>query len=77
MTIPRKCFIIKRVGRIPAQYRGIAQLVEQRSPKPRAEGSNPSTPANRKGTANAVPFLLAGAGAISDTEILICVPKAQ
>ena len=25
--------------------RGIAQLVEQRSPKPRAEGSNPSTPA--------------------------------
>src|SRR5699024_506593 len=26
-------------------YRGIAQLVEQRSPKPRAEGSNPSTPA--------------------------------
>ena len=27
------------------QYRGIAQLVEQRSPKPRAEGSNPSAPA--------------------------------
>ena len=26
-------------------YRGIAQLVEQRSPKPRAEGSNPSAPA--------------------------------
>ena len=26
-------------------YRGIAQLVEQRSPKPRAEGSSPSTPA--------------------------------
>ena len=26
-------------------HRGIAQLVEQRSPKPRAEGSNPSTPA--------------------------------
>ena len=25
--------------------RGIAQLVEQRSPKPRAEGSNPSAPA--------------------------------
>ena len=24
---------------------GFAQLVEQRSPKPRAEGSNPSTPA--------------------------------
>ena len=27
------------------KYRGIAQLVEQRSPKPRAEGSNPSAPA--------------------------------
>ena len=26
-------------------YRGIAQLVEQRSPKPRAEGSSPSAPA--------------------------------
>ena len=29
-----------------APYRGIAQLVEQWSPKPRAEGSNPSAPAN-------------------------------
>ena len=27
------------------EYRGIAQLVEQRSPKPRAEGSSPSAPA--------------------------------
>ena len=27
-------------------YRGIAQLVEQRSPKPRAEGSSPSAPAS-------------------------------
>ena len=27
-------------------YRGIAQLVEQRSPKPRVEGSSPSAPAN-------------------------------
>ena len=27
------------------RFRGIAQLVEQRSPKPRAEGSNPSAPA--------------------------------
>ena len=26
-------------------FRGIAQLVEQWSPKPRAEGSNPSAPA--------------------------------
>ena len=28
-------------------FRGIAQLVEQRSPKPRAEGSNPSAPATK------------------------------
>ena len=27
------------------RFRGIAQLVEQRSPKPRAEGSIPSAPA--------------------------------
>ena len=30
---------------IVREYRGIAQLVEQRSPKPRAEGSSPSAPA--------------------------------
>lgn len=36
-------------------FRGIAQLVEQRSPKPRAEGSNPSAPAT-KITAYAVPI---------------------
>ena len=29
-------------------FRGIAQLVEQWSPKPRAEGSNPSAPAKNK-----------------------------
>ena len=29
-------------------FRGIAQLVEQRSPKPRAEGSSPSAPAKKK-----------------------------
>ena len=28
-------------------FRGIAQLVEQRSPKPRVEGSSPSTPARK------------------------------
>ena len=28
-------------------YRGIAQLVEQWSPKPRAEGSSPSAPAKK------------------------------
>ena len=30
------------------EYRGIAQFVEQRSPKPRAEGSSPSAPAKQK-----------------------------
>ena len=29
-------------------HRGIAQLVEQRSPKPRAEGSSPSAPAKQE-----------------------------
>ena len=29
-------------------YRGIAQLVEQRSPKPRVQGSSPCTPAKRR-----------------------------
>ena len=33
------------VSKTKKQYRGIAQLVEQRSPKPRAEGSIPSAPA--------------------------------
>ena len=33
-------------------FRGIAQLVEQRSPKPRAEGSSPSAPAKLKSPRN-------------------------
>ncbi len=37
---------VKTVHKI--QYGGIAQLVEQRSPKPRAESSILSAPANRK-----------------------------
>ena len=39
-TVPVLCIMFKC-----HEYRGIAQLVEQRSPKPRAEGSNPSAPA--------------------------------
>ena len=39
--------------------RGIAQLVEQRSPKPRAEGSSPSAPAKTQDiTFRGVLFLL-------------------
>lgn len=45
-------------------FRGIAQVVEQRSPKPRAEGSNPSAPAIGKRLNRAVwavfPCFLAG-----------------
>ena len=39
----KECFY--RISSPPLR-RGIAQLVEQWSPKPRAEGSNPSAPAN-------------------------------
>ena len=50
LTKPRVCGIIlsasERVSpRSNRIFRGIAQLVEQRSPKPRAEGSSPSAPA--------------------------------
>ena len=37
--------IVERSKEITHKYRGIAQLVEQWSPKPRAEGSSPSAPA--------------------------------
>ncbi len=40
------------------QYRGIAQLVEQRSPKPRAQGSSPCAPAKTKDTTKVVSFVL-------------------
>ena len=44
-------------------YRGIAQLVEQRSPKPRAEGSSPSAPAKQKQAPCGVCFCFTRAGA--------------
>ena len=40
------------------RFRGIAQLVEQRSPKPRAEGSNPVRVTNSFLTACAKPFTI-------------------
>ena len=46
--------------------RGIAQLVEQRSPKPRAEGSNPSAPAK-------LPYCLFG----QDQEFLFLLLSQQ
>ena len=39
-----KLFCSRIIGQFG--YRGVAQLVEQRSPKPRAQGSSPCTPAN-------------------------------
>ncbi len=39
-------------------YRGIAQLVEQRSPNPRAEGSRPSAPARKPDLFRQVAFLV-------------------
>ena len=40
------------------RYRGIAQLVEQWSPKPRAEGSSPSAPAKYADVAQVVAHLI-------------------
>ena len=40
LDIKQKLWYYKKVS-----YRGVAQLVEQRSPKPRAQGSSPCTPA--------------------------------
>ena len=40
------------------RYRGIAQLVEQWSPKPRAEGSSPSAPAKYADVAQVVAHIL-------------------
>ena len=51
------------------RFRGIAQLVEQRSPKPRAEGSNPSAPAIKVFTTRVVFDII--------TESSICGPVVQ
>ena len=44
------------------QYRGIAQLVEYRSPKPWVAGSNPPAPAKKDAIANAMASFLADRG---------------
>ena len=41
---------LKQRNQIHKKYRGIAQLVEQWSPKPRAVGSNPTAPAKKSPT---------------------------
>ena len=64
LTKPRVCGIIfpaseRGSPRSNRTLRGIAQLVEQRSPKPRAEGSSPSAPAILQSLKNGLnkPFL--------------------
>ena len=55
-------------------YRGIAQLVEQRSPKPRAEGSSPSAPAKAR-SLNELFLELAGVVELADTQDLGSCPN--
>ena len=53
-------------GRSHILYRGIAQLVEQRSPKPRAQGSSPCAPAKKKAKSNFdLDFFICAAGTTS------------
>ena len=52
------------------QYRGIAQLVEQWSPKPRAEGSNPSAPARYADVAQVVAHIL-GKDEVTSSSLVI------
>ena len=54
--------------------RGIAQLVEQRSPKPRAEGSNPSAPAKYADVAQVVAHIL-GKDEVTSSSLVISSKK--
>ena len=55
-------------------YRGIAQLVEQWSPKPRAEGSNPSAPARYADVAQVVAHIL-GKDEVTSSSLVISSKK--
>ena len=52
------------------RYRGIAQLVEQWSPKPRAEGSSPSAPAKYADVAQVVAHIL-GKDEVTSSSLVI------
>ena len=52
------------------QYRGIAQSVEQWSPKPRAEGSSPSAPAKYADVAQVVAHIL-GKDEVTSSSLVI------
>ena len=56
------------------RYRGIAQLVEQWSPKPRAEGSNPSAPARYADVAQVVAHIL-GKDEVTSSSLVISSKK--
>ncbi len=65
MTKGRQCHIMPRritcyCRRLPELFRGVAQLVEHRSPKPGVAGSSPVSPAKVKGPANGWAFYFAG-----------------
>ena len=51
-------------------FRGIAQLVEQWSPKPRAEGSSPSAPAIKNISKKAIPKPFSGCFFLSGAEMI-------
>lgn len=55
-------------------HRGIAQLVEQWSPKPRAEGSNPSAPARYADVAQVVAHIL-GKDEVTSSSLVISSKK--
>ena len=57
-----------------AIYRGIAQLVEQWSPKPRAEGSSPSAPAKYADVAQVVAHIL-GKDEVTSSSLVISSKK--
>ena len=52
------------------EFRGIAQLVEQWSPKPRAEGSSPSAPAKYADVAQVVAHIL-GKDEVTSSSLVI------
>ena len=59
------------------KYRGIAQLVEQRSPKPRAVGSSPTAPAIFAAMAQVVEHVLGkdevtGSNPVSSSSQSLC-----
>ena len=73
--LPRVVYQIKhRLKRACFFCRGIAQLVEHRSPKPSAEGSNPSAPARYADVAQVVAHIL-GKDEVTSSSLVISSKK--